>query len=235
MAFPVVQTADTQNGIQSNNSTSWTLTYPTNLANNDLILATIAMDDAAGAQAVTFPAGFVSGGVTYPGGGFGVAIYFAKKLSNGTETGNFSVSLLDSEAGAWRVFRITGASTVMGTSFGNTTASLDHTASTTGLDTGSPDPPSHDPNTWDTADFLWLAMCGVENGVDITAWPLSTNQSKDVGSSSGATLGCCWTNSAVSSLDPGTYTIASSVQWVAATIAIAPYYAAKTGLAKIGP
>jgi len=56
VAFPIIQTADTKTGHVTANSTSWTLTYPTNLVSGDLILAFVATD---GDPSMTFPANWV--------------------------------------------------------------------------------------------------------------------------------------------------------------------------------
>jgi len=223
MAFPAVQTADTKNGVQTSNAITWTLTYPTNLASGDLILALLSNDGANSAN--TWPGGWINLNL-----GTGANdLNWAKKLSDGTETGNFSVTLTGSEQGAWRVFRITGWEGTIGTDFGNagTDGAVLAASTITGSPSAAPNPPSLDPANWGVEDTLWIAACSVDTSRTISVWPLADLQTSDVsGGAGGATLGVCMTNSAVASLDPGTFTISASDDWAAITIAVRPAAAA---------
>ncbi len=218
MAFPTVQDADTKTGLVTTNSNSWTLTYPTNLASGDLILAFVATD---GATIPTWPSGWLEDHINNGAN----TLHVAKKLSAGTESGNFTLGLSASEQGAWRIFRITGWEGTIGTVFGNAGscgAAVD-VLSTTGSPSLNPDPASLDPSTWATEDTLWFAACSVDTSRTISVYPLSGRNTADVsGGAGGATLGLCTTESAVASLNPGTFTISSSDDWVAATVAIRP-------------
>lgn len=219
MAFPVVQTADTKNGTQASNSSSWTLTYPTNIAAGDLILAFIGRDGGGGGA--SWPAGWVS--QIFLGSGANT-LESAKKSATGSETGNFTVTLSGSEQGGWRVFRITGWGGTLGTLGGNAAGSGDvvNSAGASGSSL-NPDPDSLDPNNWATEDTLWMACVSLDTSRTISVYPLPDLQTADVsGGSTGATLGICMTNSAVSSLDPGTFTISASDDWAASTLAVRP-------------
>jgi hypothetical protein len=219
MAFPQVVDADTKSGVVTSNSTSWTLTYPTNLASGDLILAFMATD---GVPNPTFPAGWLVSAKTAPGSA--AKLIFAKKLSGGTETGNFTVTLDASEQGSWRVFRITGWEGTIGTSFVNDSFSGAVLANATASGTSAnPDPASLDPVNWATEDTVWFAACAVDTSRTISVYPLADRNTADVsGGAGGATLGVCSKNDAVSSLDPGTFTISASDDWAAATVAVRP-------------
>jgi len=226
MAFPTVQTADTQYSTVGSNSSSWTLTYPTNLASGDLILAFVATDgDTSGTW--TWPSGWVWTGGNSTNGANTRA--YAKKLSDGTETGNFSVTLPASEQGAWRIFRITGWEGTLGTvAVGNNAATggaIAGQGTITGSPSTTPDPPSLDPINWDTEDTLWIAVVSADTSRDITGYPSNCPdlQTKDIsGGSTGASLGIAMANSATATFDPGTFTIASSDDWVTITIGIRP-------------
>lgn len=225
MAFPAVQTADTKNGTVTSNSSSWTLTYPTNLASGDLIVALVAAD---GNPAPTWPADWVGSGL---GGGAvqAVTLLLGWKISNGAETGNFTLTLDESEQGGWRVFRITGW---FGSGFGTTGVDGDGTSFdfTLSGSSSTPDPPAHNPANWDVEDTLWIAVCAVDTSRTVSVWPLADLQTADVsGGAGGATLGICMANDAVASKDPGTFTISASDDWNAATIAIRPAAAAAAG------
>jgi hypothetical protein len=218
MAFAQVVVVDTKTGVVTSNSNSWTLTYPTNLAAGNLILAFVATD---GEAAATWPSGWVQK-VGFPLGAVGQHI--AAKISDGTETGTFTLGLDASEQGAWRIFRITewyGGS--LGTTSGHDADGLDFASPGTGSPTNTPNPPSLDPATWTSEDTLWFASCAVDTSRTISVWPLPDLNTSDVsGGAGGATLGICSDELAQASLDPGTFTISASDDWKAATIAIRP-------------
>ena len=218
MAFPSVQAGDTKSGTVTSNSATWTLTYPTNLASGDLILAFAGIDGGGTTPTIT-------GFNVYSNDNGNVECLVASRISDGTETGTFSMSLGRSEQGGWRVFRITGwfgsglpASAI--------TTPVDGNGLSLALSTGAsttPDPPSLDPANWATEDTLWFAACGVDTSRTISVFPLADNQSSDVsGGAGGATLGSCSTDSAVGSLDPGTFTISGSDDWTTYTVAVRP-------------
>lgn len=216
MAFPTVQTADTKSGTVTSNSNLWTLTYPTNLAADDLLLGFLASD--GGSPIVT---GYSDAGISQQlaigGGGATAGVCFAKKCA-GTEAGTFTVSLNANEQGAWRIFRITGW-------YGDDISwlnSVEGVSTNNGSD-ANPNPPSNNPTNWTVEDTLWFAMCAVDTSRTISVYPLADNQTADVsGGAGGATLGLCSTNSAVASLDPGTFTISTSDDWGALTLAVRP-------------
>lgn len=223
MAFPQIIDADTQSGTVRSNSTTWMLTWPTNLQSGDLVLGFIASDgvsDPAGSTIQQFPNGHS------PESSAGVLTFFKRK-SDGTETGTFTVTFANGEQGAWRIFRITGWSGVLGTNTvftnfvaedGDVVAEVRHSGSSQ-----FPDPPSVDPLNWGTEDTLWLAACAVDRSRTISAFPLIDHQTADVsGGNNGQTLGVCTANSATSSLNPSTFTISASDDWACVTIAVRP-------------
>jgi hypothetical protein len=214
VAFPTVQDADTKSGVVTSNSSSWTLTYPTNLADGDLVYAFVATD---GAPSFSFPAFFTHSGATGPSA---VKLGRAWARSDGTQSGNFTLTLGAAEQGGWRVFRITGI--FADSDLGNVVADA---TTETGSPSSTPDPPSLNPSTWDVEDTLWIAACAVDTSRTITLFPtLYTNTSSDVsGGAGGATLGLCRREQGLlASEDPGSFTISNSDDWAAATIAIRP-------------
>lgn len=219
MAFPTIADADTKNGTVTSNSATWTLTYPTNIAAGDLLVAFIATD---GSPSLTFPADWIQAGLTgvmSASSGGAVRLTCARKDAVGTETGTFSLDLSASEQGAWRIFRIPAASWE-GTQ-PNVQTAVDGDSATGA--SSNPDPPSLDPALWGTEDTLWFAAIGVDTSRTISVYPLADRNTADVsGGSGGATLGVCTSASAVSSLNPGTFTISSSDDWVAITFAVRP-------------
>jgi hypothetical protein len=92
----------------------------------------------------------------------------------------------------------------------------------------TPDPPSLNPSNWDVEDTLWLTAVSVDTSRTVTDhsnWDGAgfTDYADYVsGGNNGATLAIARLESAAASVDPGTITISSSDDWIAATIAIRP-------------
>jgi trimeric autotransporter adhesin len=226
MAFPTIQTADTKNGVVTVNANSWTLTYPTNIAAGDLLLAFVGTDGTPGS--ISFTGGFTA---YWQNAVSAAYLIVGAKIATGSETGTFTFDMDVSESGGWRVFRITGwfgsglptSGSITGTAKDADGLSMIGTSSAT----ANPDPPNLDPANWATEDTLWFAACGVDTSRTISVYPLANNNTADVsGGSGGATLGLCTLNDAVSSKNPGTFTISASDDWGAATVAVRPAAAA---------
>lgn len=241
MAFATVQTADTKSGTVTTNSNSWTLTYPTNIASGDLLLACLAHDGGSytGASAfpfendaaitTTWPSGWQSLGArgdtlppAFQNSTSAVALFVSYKIAIGTESGNFTATLgnSDTEQGGWRVFRITdwfgssGGITTLGSGSGGTTSS-------------TPNPPSVTPS-WGADDTLWVAAMAADTSRTVSAFPTNyTTTSSDVsGGAGGATLGVAFRSLNAASQDPGTFTISANDDWACFTVAIRPAAAA---------
>lgn len=228
MAFPTIQTADTQHNHVGSNSNSWTLTYPTNIAAGNLLLILVGRDGAVGAgeSAPGFTAlvGNSNGANT---------LYIWGKVAAGSETGDFTYTVGASEQGSWIIYRITDW---YGSDTGTDSNGTARAVTTTGSPSLNPDPPSLNPSFWDVEDTLWFAVCSVDTSRTISVYPLADNNYSDPsGGSTGATLGVCTTDSAVASLDPGTFTISNSDDWVAATIAVRPAVAVPRALPLVQP
>lgn len=223
MSFPQISDSDTKNGVVTSNSSPWTLTYPTNLVSGDLIVALLATD--GNTATATWPNGWITTGDSSSSAS---TILIGKFKSDGTETGTFDVTLGAKEQGGWRVFRITGWEGTLGTSFNNIGNYGSAYGNATVGDNSTPDPLEAFPS-WGSGsvDTLWIAAIAVDTSRTISVYPLSDRNTSDVsGGAGGATLGICTSNSAVTSLNPGTFTISASDQWAAVTIAIRPAAAA---------
>jgi hypothetical protein len=234
MAFPSVSAADTQSGSATSNSTTLTLTYPTNLASNDLILAFVGRD--GGNVNGTWPADWVA--TSFNGSGSACNVIVAKKKSDGTETGNFNVTALNSEQGPWRVIRIPAAQWegTIGTTF-STGGASDGAVERAGAQgsTSTPDPTSLDPFNWASEDTLWIAVAAWDGTPTGTGYPTNYTQEDHTtagghtatsGGAGGAGLAVSYRQLNASSEDPGTFTISASEQWAAITIAVRPAAAA---------
>jgi hypothetical protein len=216
VAFPQVSDADTQSGTVTSDTDPWALTYPTNLANGDLILAFIATD---GGVAPSWPAGWFSNST-----GSTTTLGWAKKKSDGTETGSFNVTLSQAEQGGWRVFRITNWEGTIGTGIINNSAGASVVSLATSGTSTTPNPPALNPNNWGSEDTLWFAAAGAAASATFSAFPGSyTNTSSDVaGGASAASLGIARRELNTASEDPGTFTVSSTVVWQAVAIGIRP-------------
>lgn len=220
--FPQVSDGDTTSGTVTTNSTSWTLTYPTNLQSGDLILALVATDgDTSG---TTPPTGFfgtvgVWNGTNYlasNGASNGASTLLVwSKTADGTESGSFAATLSASEQGAWRVMRVVGWSGL---------ASVNCVVGAS----ATPDPRPQDPTIWDIEDTLWIAVMAADTSRTVTGYPADTTDNDYLasGGTGGATLGWARREYTAQSWDPSAFTISSSDDWATATIAIRPAAAA---------
>jgi len=99
--------------------------------------------------------------------------------------------------------------------------------STAGTGTSvNPDSPSFNPSGWDVEDTLWLTVESHANGREVSSYPtdytdgLRTRSSAD--EAEAALVASARRENAVASENPGVFTIATSSQWAAFTIAIRP-------------
>jgi hypothetical protein len=185
--FPIIVDQDTTSGTVTSNSSSWTLTYPTNIAAGDLLLALVSADGAVGYGTFDGTWSQVTGGVSSAN-----VLSVRGKVASGTESGTFTITINNgatSEQGAWIIYRIPA-----GTWYGdisNGCVGQDGAEFQTGL---NPDPPSLDPGPWATENTLWLAAAGLDTSrtvTDFTNWNrqwLLNQISLVSGGSNGATL-----------------------------------------------
>jgi hypothetical protein len=213
VAFPTVVDADTQNGTQTSNSSSWTFTYPTNLASGDLILCFAAADGGGFIVSTT-----QSFSIYCCANGTGVGLSVLAKVSDGTETGNFTVTMSANEQGGWRAIRIPAASwfgsglpadnnNINGVTISGNGLALAGVGPTV---SANPNPPSLNPANWDIEDTLWFALMAADTSRTVSAFPTTwTNTFSDVsGGAGGATLaGARIQNNVAAAVDPGTFTI----------------------------
>jgi hypothetical protein len=167
-------------------------------------------------------------------------LHWAKKKAAGSESGNFSVTSLPSEQGCWRVIRIPAAQWegTLGTAFtnANTSGAVPSIAATSGSGT-APDPASLDPFNWATEDTLWIAASACDSTATYSGFPTGFTQedhstsgghSASSGGSTGAGFAVAYRKEAISSKDPGAFTIGSE-DWAAITIAVRPAASGATG------
>jgi hypothetical protein len=218
MAFPAV--ASSVNTTTTSNSTSHTLTYPGSIASGDLLLAFGALD---GTPTVSgWPTGWNE---IIDRANAAVAMFWAYKFADGTESGNFTLTSSASEQGSFYVIRITGAHA------STAPASTSATGVSNGLNCGPLNPAD-----WDIEDTLWLGLGAVDTSRTITVWPSNSpdnRNSSPSGGAGGATAAFCSGESATSFYNPSstTWAISSNDEWIAAAIAVRPAAAPVAGKA----
>ncbi|MCJ7668971.1 MAG: hypothetical protein MUO61_00440, partial [Dehalococcoidia bacterium] len=185
---------------------------PATIDAGDLLIVLFTND---GDATVTTPAGWSLLASNNNGNHVRLSVYY--KIAAGTEGGttvNFVTS--ENEQAAAQVYRIT--------SWHGTTPPEISTAAT-GTNT-APDPSSLNPAGWDVANTLWLAVAGQDQGGGTSSYPASytdgiTTRSKTTGGERCQTMSARRVLAAASE-NPGTFTIGSSDDWVAFTIAVRP-------------
>lgn len=231
MTFPVVHNADTTHGVQASNSTSWTGTYPANIAAGDLLLLFLANDGTASATVNAPETGWNAMGRGNSGAN---ALNCLTKIAAGGESGNFVITLSSSEQGAWRIFRITGwYGSGIPVGDGNLNGNgASEVQTIIGSPSNAPDPEVLNPANWDVEDTLWIAAVSVDTSRAITGYPSNMpdiNASEASGGSTGATLGVAMLSSAAASLNPNAFACTSD-DWITMTVAIRPAPSASDAL-----
>lgn len=136
------------------------------------------------------------------------------RVANGSEgsTLNFNTSNLTTCVAVMRRIKVGTFQSVP-----ELTSAASTAASTT------PNPPNLAPS-WGSAKSLWIAAYGATPTVATSVYPLPDNQRTDSGTAvtNPLTIGSCTKKDEVSSLDPGSFTIGSSLGTVVQTVAIRP-------------
>jgi len=216
--FPVV--VGVQAGVQSSDSSTWTLTYPSPIQANDLLLLFAATD--GNATSVSLPAGWTALG---SGSGFGsdgnVSLIYFYKIATGSESGNFTLTLGAIERGAWRIRRIAAATWHGTTPPERTSGGIVVGNSTT------PNPPQVIAS-WGSDDNLFFVLFGVDGNVTVSAYPINyvDGVSDSPGSVLGALLGSAHRELTSLANDPASATISLTEQWGALTVVVRPALAA---------
>lgn len=210
MAFPATTAATTTNFATS--VTAMSVSLPTSIAAGDLLLAFVEVRNSG---TWTLPSGWTQL-ITQLGGGGSVGqgtVFY--KIAAGTEGSSASWTASVSTTGTWHTRKITG--------WHGTTPPE---ATSTSGDSSSANPPSLTPS-WGSDDTLWLAMAGHAAGSAsaFTAAPSGYSDFTNSGASSGGSavsLATCYKQTAATSEDPGTFTVANNRFWNAITIGVRP-------------
>ena len=211
MAFP--QVAATNTSIEdAADVTSHTVSLPASISSGDLLILIFGHD---GSGTVSWPVGYTEiHDALADIDAAGIAI--AYRQADGGEGASITVTTSSSQKSAHVTYRITGH-------IDPATQVPEDSTGATGTST-TPDPDSLTP-TGGAKDYLWIA-CGVANA-EPTVDGIPTNYTDGLHVAGAFEGGNCRTYSARRELnasceDPGTFTIGSSSEWRAVTLAIHP-------------
>lgn len=208
MSFP--QVAATNSSTETGNETTHTVSLPSNIQSGNLLIVVFATD---GDNTIIWPEGWneifeVSGGAL-------AFLGVAWRKADGNEGASITVTSSSSEQSAHISYRITGHEDP-----------LSQPPEVSSGETGSnatPDPDSLTP-TGGTEDYLWIAATGIGKTPSIVSYP--TNYSSGIECLSDGTGGCVNATAQrelnSTSENPGVFTVSSTGEWVACTIAIHP-------------
>jgi hypothetical protein len=237
MAFPTIPTAGANTLLFSVTAAAGTThTFPSlttlDNANGDLLIAVIALYQASatGNTFGTWGGSFTEFGDSSSATNPSVAMGAAYKISNGTETGTFTVTSSISGRAAMALMSVKNW-------HGTTVPEIAFSAATT---TTAHDPPSLDPSGWGSEDTLWVAVAGSGQTSLTGSWTgigsAPTNYT-DYGESAiaggdvvgAAQIAVAFRQLAAASDDPGAFTTDTSPEIErAATIAVRPAAAPQT-------
>jgi hypothetical protein len=214
MAFPTVAAVGTAH-TTTTNQTSKSINCPAASAGDRLLLImawdgnrTVTVSNVNG-QAWTQVFDSVCGG-----GAARLHVYEIVSLTAAISSQTVTVTLSATEMGGAQIIAVRGSDSA--------TATAASTADT-GTD-AAPDPASLTPS-WGSADTLWLAVAGYDQGqTTVSAYPTNYTNGTNVraNNTGGAGMGYARRALAASSEDPGTFTLSTSRAHAAVTLAIRP-------------
>lgn len=210
--YPAVRTSATSS--ETGNVTTHSVLLPATVESGDLLLAFFSCD---GNPTVTWDNTTAGTWSDYIDTANGTAnrLVIKAKLADGTEDGKtLSIGTSASEQSVHRTIAIHSWE-------GTLASGLNIPAAATGTST-TPDPPAAS-DSWGTTARKTIAVFGNDFSRAVTAYPsgYDLNQFNDVsGGGAGCGLGSAGRNANEGSQNPGTFTIDSSDQWVAATVSV---------------
>lgn len=217
MATPVIETSSTSasgNSAQSSHS----ITLPTGIAADDLILLSMTLDAPAGAT-ISWPAGYTELYDTEDDNG-NVSGSSAYRFADGTEGSTISVTTSAARKSCGRYYRISGCDTAV---------APEYALVTSGGATTTHNPPAVTPSGG-SDDYVYFALLQHNTTVTINTFPTGYTGTGHVQSfTSGATCGTAWAykgTTGSSTEDPSAFVISAARDAIPVTIAVAPTSAA---------
>ena len=210
-------------------ATAHAVTMPAAVDSGDLLLTLFTNDIAAAGTTTTTPSGWSVVGTAGNSGNQVRATIYAK-VAAGTEDGT-TVDFVTSvgEEASSQVYRIPAGE------WSGTLAGVEASTAST-ASTNAPDAAVLDPAGWGTENTLWIAYVGSSSHASVTTYPTTfsggAHNLSNTGTG-GASTSSAWLESAVASVNPGTFTMGNTTDSVAFTIAIRPAGYALTGANKV--
>lgn len=205
MTFPTVSAKGTMYTV--NPATSHALLLPARAA-GDLLIALFSCD-GSGAPRHTWDSDWIKLAEVDSASSHGFS--YGYRIATNDAIDNLTITT-PNEAATGRVWCVTGWHGTTPPEHGNTIGNSQ-----------TPDPPSVTPS-WGAADTLVIVFAGANGGpAPASVWPYTMNQ-EEQNTGGGGASGHCACNGEVnaSPIDPGTFTIAASAFWEAATILVRP-------------
>ena len=221
MSYPTI--AQIQLSSRITNAVDDTVTLPTStaIAAGDLIIIFHFTD--GGALSATVPSPWVEIKDAAMAGSPNGRVFVAYLIASGGET---SVTVTKEVTERFSAIAIK----ILAANWHGTTPPEISTGAT-GTST-TPDPDSLTVS-WGSADNLWVAIMGMDdlNGTNtVDVYPYAGNNQKSTGVATAGVGAICSTESAVATLDPGTFTINPSDEWWAGTLAVRPAVTTISGI-----
>ncbi len=212
MTFPTVVNSGAANS--GANTTSWTFNFGFTATSGNLLILCVVSDSTTGIDSFTSPSSWTL--LDNDTSSFEVTMSTWKRISDGTETG-VTIGLAVSQGMAATIHEFSGH---------NGLTDVEAAAQSTGADS-SPNPPNLDPAGWGTEDTAWIAYCGWDSNPGLSSYPTNFTANQRSSEWNNATDGvgvatAVRANLQQASENPGTFSIGSSQEWVAGTIAIRP-------------
>ncbi|OGO35303.1 MAG: hypothetical protein A2Z03_07780 [Chloroflexi bacterium RBG_16_56_8] len=213
MSLPILR--DSNNGIQSSDTTSHTVNLPATVVSGDLLIVMMAFDGAPSVTWDNSSHGTWTQYINTADGSSQVKLVIYAKVADGTEGGGtLSIGTGTSEQSAHR-------SVAYQNWEGTLAGGLNVPAAASGAST-TPDPPAAG-DSWGTVDRATIAVAAWDRNRSLSNYPANYNDNHYTDSSggvSGTNIASAKRGAAEGSQNPGTFTISSSDEWVAATISI---------------
>lgn len=213
--------ASDSSGQVSTDSTSWTASYPSGIEKGDLLLLFAVTDGNPG----TFNPGAGWASFIYTISDSSIKMMYAKRYADGTETGNFTISVGTAEQGQWMVLRIPKDTWIgdIGAASGGFTGGVNNVVGPqTGIANAAPDSASLNPQ-WAAMETLWLSVVGMDgNAQGLNAYPsnMTGYSYQNASNSTGAELGIATAITSDETFDPAAFDIDTGTSWIAITLAV---------------
>lgn len=199
--FPVVAATNT-NSISS--TKNHVINLPSGIVSGDLLLAFLSITSSS---SHVWPAGWTR--IAHSANGGDIRVSIGYRIADGTEGATITVATSANRADASISYRITGDN--------GSAPEVDSAIATS----TTPDPPNNSPS-WGVKDTLWIAVQGFNSATaTLDTYPSSYTDGQTEGANA-PEVSVARRELNAASENPGTFTISTSLAWVAYTVAVEP-------------